>query len=217
MAMRRQGAGQGASGTERRWVGRAVRQAPAAAAALRARVAKALAQLEALRLRGRGKKRVAAVSAFRQAVVAMGQRYGVEPLVWFRLPPHPTPRPVCAYRGRPARIAEERQATVEVWGEAVAGEAAVRRVGGRVDGTHHPRASLSLAPAVVAYRRAYLVERSGGRLTGRPRALPPRDGQRDDPVTGRMRLLSIALRVLTLWEWVGRRPWTTDGAKRAGL
>ena len=48
---------------ERRLVGRSVRHAPAAEAALRARVAKALAQIEARNLRGRGKKRFETVSA----------------------------------------------------------------------------------------------------------------------------------------------------------
>src|SRR6266702_256309 len=46
------------SWTERRLVVRSVRQAHAAEAALRARVAKAMAQIEALNQRGRGKKRV---------------------------------------------------------------------------------------------------------------------------------------------------------------
>ena len=58
---------------------RSVRHTPAAAA-LRARVAKAMAQIEALNQRGRGKKRVEEMSTLRQAVVAMGQRYGVENL-----------------------------------------------------------------------------------------------------------------------------------------
>jgi hypothetical protein len=64
---------------------RSVRHAQAAEAALRARVAKAMAQIEALNQRGRGKKRVEEVSTLRQAVVAIVQRYGVENLVWFRL------------------------------------------------------------------------------------------------------------------------------------
>jgi hypothetical protein len=41
--------------------------------------------------------------------------------------------------------------------------------------------------------------------------------QRDDQATGRMRLLSSALRVWTLWECVGRRQVATAGGKRAGL
>src|SRR5213596_438422 len=83
---------------ERRLVGRSMRQAHAAEAALRARVAKALVQIEALNQRGRGKKRFETVSALRQAVVAILQRYGVDDLVWFRLTPHVTLRPVRAYR-----------------------------------------------------------------------------------------------------------------------
>jgi hypothetical protein len=54
VAMRLKGAGQGESGTERRVVVRSGRQAPAAEAALRTRVAQALAQLEARNQRGAG-------------------------------------------------------------------------------------------------------------------------------------------------------------------
>jgi transposase len=41
--------------------------------------------------------------------------------------------------------------------------------------------------------------------------------QRDDHATGLMRLLSIALRVLTLTECVGRRPLALEQGKMAGL
>src|SRR6266571_6238012 len=205
------------SWTERRLIVRSVRQAQAAAAALRARVAKAMAQIEALNQQGRGKKRVEEVSTLRQAVVAIVQRYGVEHLVWFRLTQHATPRPVRAYRGQPARIEEERHATVEVCVDEVAVEAAVRRLGWRVYGTNQPGASLSLAQAVLAYRSEYQVERSFGRLKGRLLSLTPMYVQRDDHATGLIRLLSIALRVLTLVEFVGRRQLAAEGAKLAGL
>jgi len=114
VAMRRKGAGQEESWTERRLVVRSVRQAPAAEAALRTRVAQAMAQIEALNQRGRGKKRFETVAAFRQAVVAMVQRHSVEDLIGFRLTQHHIPRPVRAYRGQPARVDHDRQATVEV-------------------------------------------------------------------------------------------------------
>jgi len=205
------------SWSERRLVIRSVRHAQAAEAALRARVAKALAQIEALNQRGRGKKRFETVSAFRQAVVAIGQRYGVEHLVWFRLTPHVTSRAVRAYRGQPARVDYDRHATVEVRVDEAALEATIGRLGWRVYGTNQPTASLSLAQAVLAYRSAYQVERSFGRLKGRPLSLTPMYVQRDDHATGLMRLLSIALRVLTLLEFVGRRQLATEGAKLAGL
>ncbi len=215
--MSREVDGEVQSWTERRLMVRSVRHAQAAEAALRARVAKAMAQIEALNQQGRGKKRVEEVSALRQAVVAIVQRYGVENLVWFRLTQHATPRPVRAYRGRPARIEEERHATVEVCVDTVALEAAVRRLGWHVYGTNQPVASLSLAQAVLAYRSEYLVERSLGRLKGRPLSLTPMYVQRDDHATGLIRLLSIALRGLTLLEFVGRRQLAAAGAKLAGL
>ena len=217
VAMSQKVEGKMESWSERRLVVRSVRQAQAAEAALRARAAKAIAQIEALNQRGRGKKRFETVSALRQAVVAIVQRYGVEELVWFRVTPHVTSRPVRAYRGQPARVDYERHAIVEVRVDEAALEATIGRLGWRVYGTNQPSASLPLAQAVLAYRSEYQVERSFGRLKGRPLSLTPMYVQRDDHATGLIRLLSIALRVLTLLEFVGRRQLATAGAKRAGL
>ncbi len=217
VAMSQKVDGQVESWTERRLVVRSVRHAQAAEAALRTRVAKALAQIEALNLRGRGKKRFETVSALRQAVVAIVQRYDVANLIWFRLTPHVTPRPVRAYGGQPARVEQDRHVTVEVCVDEAALEAAIRQLGWRVYGTNQPVESLSLEQAVLAYRSEYQVERSLGRLKGRPLSLTPMYVQRDDHATGLIRLLSIALRVLTLLEFVGRRQLAAEGAKLAGL
>ena len=217
VAMSQQVGAQAQTWTERRLVVRSVRQAHAAEATLRARVANAIAQIEALNQRGRGKKRFETVSALRQAVVAIVQDYGVENLVWFRLTQHVTPRPVRAYRGQPARVDHDRHATVEVRVDEAALEAAVRRLGWRVYATNQPVESLSLEQAVLAYRNAYQVERSLGRLKGQPLSLTPMYVQRDDHATGLIRLLSIALRVLTLLEFVGRRQLAAEGTKLAGL
>ena len=217
VAMRQKGDGQVESWSERRLVVHSVRHAHAAEAALRARVAKAIAQIEVLNQRGRGTKRFETGSALRQAVVAIVQRYGVEELLWLRLSSHDTPRAVRAYRGQPARIDHDRHATVEVCVDEAALQATIRRLGWRVYGTNQPMASLSLAQAVLAYRSEYQVERSFGRLKGRPLSLTPLYVQRDDHATGLIRLLSIALRVLTLLEFVGRRQLATEGATLAGL
>jgi hypothetical protein len=152
--MSHQGDGQVASWRERRVVGRAVRPAPAAEAALRARVAQAMAPMEALKQRGRGTQRCETGSAFRQAVVAMVQRYGVEDLLWCRVTQHDTPRAGRASRGHPARVDHDHPATVEVRVAEAAVETTMRRVGWRVYGTHQPGTSLSLAQAVVASRSA---------------------------------------------------------------
>jgi transposase len=196
---------------------RLVRQAPAAEAALRARVAKVMAPMEALNQRGRGKKRFETVAALRQAVVAIVQDHHVENLVWFRLTQPATPHPVRAYRGQAARVDHTRHATVEVCVGEAALAVAVRRLGWRVYATNQPVESLSLAQAVLAYRNAYQVERRLGRLQGRPLSLTPLSVQRDDHATGLVRLLLMALRVVTLLEFLGRRQLAAEGTKLAGL
>lgn len=203
--------------TERRLVVRSVRQARAAEVALRARVAKAVEAIEAFNRRGRGKKRCEEEDELGHAVDAVVERYRVAGLLQLDYAADVQKRPVRRYGDRPARVHEEHQATVAVSVDEAAVEAAIGRLGWRLYGTNQPRASLSLEQAVWAYRSAYLVERSLGRLTGRPLSLTPMCVQRDDHATGRMRLLSIALRVLTLLEFVVRRQLATDGNKRAGL
>ena len=94
---------------------------------------------------------------------------------------------------------------------------AVRRLGWRVYSTNQPLRQLSLEQAVLAYRHEYLVERSLGRLKGRPLSLRPMYVQRDDHATGLIRLLAIALRVLTLLEFVVRRQLAASGATLSGL
>jgi transposase len=96
-------------------------------------------------------------------------------------------------------------------------ESAVCRLGWRVYSTNQPAQQLSLEQAVWAYRSDYLVERSLGRLKGRPLSLTPMYVQRDDHATGLIRLLSIALRVLTLVEFVVRRQLAAEKVRLAGL
>ncbi len=84
--------------------------------------------------------------------------------------------------------------------------------------TNAPVERLSLERAVWAYRGQYLIDRSMGRLKGWPLSLTPMDLMREDRATGLIRLLTIALRVLTLLEFVVRRNLAIKGgAQRATL
>jgi transposase len=210
-------AGKSQSWLERRLVVQSVRHAKASEAAIRARVAKARAQVEALNQRGRGRKRFEDINDLRHAVNAIVQRHQVEDFLWLRYHQQCMSRPVRAYRERAAGVKVDRQATVEVRVDEAALAAAARRFGWRVYATNQPREQLSLEQAVLAYRSEYLVERSLGRLKGRPLSLRPMYVQRDDHATGLIRLLSIALRVLTLMEFVGRRQLALEKDKIAGL
>jgi len=106
-------------------------------------------------------------------------------------------------RDATVRLEWDVQVTVSLDQEAVA--AAVRQLGWRVYATTQPPAQLPLQEAVLAYRNEYLVERAMGRLKGRPLSLTPMYLEREDHVTGLIRLLSLGLRVLTLLEFGVRR------------
>lgn len=203
--------------TERRLVVRSIRHAKAAETGLRARVAKAKAQIEALNRRGRGRKRFEDTKTLRRAVNEIVQRHRVEDFLWLRYDHQTTSRPVRAYKERPAYVKKESQATVDVRVDEEALESAVRRLGWRIYSTNQPSEQLAFEPAVLAYRNEYLVERSLGRLKGRPLSLRPMYVQRDDHATGLIRLLSIALRVLTLLEFVVRRQLAVEEASLSGL
>jgi len=137
--------------------------------------------------------------------------------VWLRYDQHTPMCPVRASQDRSAYVKEEQHATVEGRVDEAALESAVRRLGWRMSRTNPPLEQLALAQAVWAYRSAYLVERSLGRRKGRPLSRTPMYGHRDDHATGLIRWLSMALRVLTLLEFVVRRPLAAEEATCAGL
>src|SRR5919106_4860389 len=78
--------------TERRLVVRSCRHAEAAEVALRARVAKAKSQVEALNRRGRGRKRFDKIESLRQVANEIVQRHRVEDFLWLRYDQHTTTR-----------------------------------------------------------------------------------------------------------------------------
>jgi len=202
---------------ERRLVVRSLKQAQRAEKALRTRLAKAQAALTALNKRGRGRKRFTEVEELRQAAEAVMAKYRVQGLLRLGYQEIVHERPVRRYRDRPATVRIEREVRVTVEVNAAALEEAVRRLGWRVYATNAPAEQLTLTQAVLAYRNEYIIERSFGRLKGKPLSLTPMYLQRDDHATGLIRLLTIGLRVLTLLEFVVRRRLAAEGSQLAGL
>jgi transposase len=77
-------------------------------------------------------------------------------------------------------------------------------LGWRVYVTNATDTQVSLADAVLIYRNEWLIERGFHRLKGAPLSLDPVFVKRDDQVLGLTHLLSIAVRMLTLVEFVVR-------------
>ena len=200
--------------TERRLLVRSQVAARAAETALRTRLGQALADLV---LRRQGKPVPTSQAAVEQAVAETVAHFRVEGLLTVTVSEQLSEQPVRAYGNRPATVRTQRQFTIssEVDPEALSN--AIAQLGWRVYATNQGADELSLPQAVQAYRDEYLVERNFGRLKGHPLSLSPMYVERDDHATGLVRLVSIALRVLTLLEFVVRRQLAQEEASLAGL
>ena len=93
----------------------------------------------------------------------------------------------------------------------------VSTLGWRAYATNGPPQRLSLEQAVREYRHEYHIEHGFGRLKGDPLSIAPMFVKRDDQVVGLTHLLSVALRILTLIEFVVRRSLKQQGATLVGL
>ena len=83
--------------------------------------------------------------------------------------------------------------------------------------TNAPVTQLTLADAVLTCRDEWLIERGFHRLKGVPLSLDPLFVKRDDQVIGLTNLLSIAVRLLTLLEFVVRRQLKQNQEQLVGL
>ena len=96
-------------------------------------------------------------------------------------------------------------------------ERLVARMGWQVQVTNAPASRLSLGDSVLGYREGTCVERAFHQLKDRPLGIRPLFVHRDDQVRGLTHLLTLALRVLTLFEVLVRRGQDQDGEELAGL
>jgi transposase len=96
-------------------------------------------------------------------------------------------------------------------------ERLVARMGWQAQVTNAPASRLSLEDAVLGYRAGTCVERAFHQLKDQPLGIRPLFVHRDDQVRGLTHLLTLALRVLTLFEVLVRRGQDQDGEELAGL
>jgi transposase len=122
-----------------------------------------------------------------------------------------------AYKGKPPEIRQEVNYTIRSERNEEALAYAITHLSWRVYATNQKTDHLLLEQAVEAYRHEYRVERCFERLKGHPLSLAPMYVQRDDHRVGLVRLLTIALRVLTLLEGVVRKNLQEQKQELAGL
>jgi len=185
---------------------------------LQKRLRRAEAALKALTPpRGRGRRQWEDRQALEAAAQAILKKQRVEGLLEVTYEREVERRHIRKYGSRPARVEERVRYVVHVRRNEAAIREARRRLGWRLYVTDAPVETLSLSQAVWAYRGAPRIERNFTRLKGRPLGIRPLYVQREDHAKGMVRLLSLALRVLTLVEYVVRQALQVAGETLKGL
>jgi transposase len=200
--------------TERRWLVRSLAYAQAQQAALERRLQNATQALRGLVVRKQGKKPLFHAELMQAAEAIVG-REGVEGLLSYTPQAMMTTRTVRAYRDRPARQQTEVFFRIEVCRNETLIEEKKREMGWQVYGTNG--LAMGLPQVVWAYRGQYRIEDDWSRLKGRPLGLTPMYLQDQQRMQGLVHLLSLALRLLTLLEWVVRERLRKEGAKVQGV
>jgi transposase len=200
--------------TERRWLVRSQAYARAQEAALERRLGRATQALRELVVRKQGKKPLVHAELM-EAARAIVRREGVDGLLSYTVRATTARRPVRAYRDRPARQETAVLFAIDVGRVETRIEEKKREMGWQVYGTN--AVALTLAQAVWAYRGQYRIEDDWSRLKGRSLGLTPLSLQDEERIQGLVYLLSLALRILTLLEWVVRERLHNEGAKLQGI
>ena len=172
---------------------------------------------------GRGKRQFREHAALEAAIASVLVRHRVAELLtvhWERQETVVT-RYVGRGRGgpeRPTRTAVQvRYVLTEVHRNETALAARRHRLGWRVQVTNAPADRLSLTQAVLHYRGGWSLERDFHHLKDLPLGLSPLFVWKDDQITGLTRLLTLALRLLTLLETQVRRELEHAQATLTGL
>jgi transposase len=119
---------------------------------------------------------------------------------------------------RPTReIVSVRYQILTVTRQEAALAAHQKTLGWRVYVSDAPTIQLNWKQAVLTYRDEWIIEHGFHRLKGTPLSLDPLFVKNDDQVVGLTNLLSLAVRMLTLIEFVVRRNLKQNNEKLTGL
>jgi transposase len=203
--------------TERRFLIQSTRSLEAETRSLQERVKKAEQAIQHLLVRKQGKPHLKTSVEIDEAIQEVMRKFRVEGFLDITLHEENHERQIRAYRGKLSSPRQEVTFTISSTRNEKALEYAISHLGWRVYATNQKTDDLTLEQAVEAYRDEYRVERCFERLKGHPCSLAPMYVQRDDHRVGLVRLLTIALRVLTALEGVVRQSLEKQKREIAGL
>ena len=186
---------------------------------LNKRIANAMTKLEHLTSPpARGKKQYTERQPLQEKVETILTQHRVQGLLHVTYQEERSERLVRAYQDRLARTEITVRYQLETSRDEQAIAAAFRQMGWRLFVTNAPADTLAIAEIVSVYRGSTpTIERLFSRFKGRPLGLRPLFVRRDDHLVGLIRLLTLALRILTLIEFIVRRSLQPVGEAIAGL
>ena len=155
--------------------------------------------------------------ALEQTVQTILAKYRVTDLLQVTYHKEEKTRTIRKYGNRPQRREKQIRYIINVSENPTAIQDASRCFGWRIYVTNATEKMLSLEKAVLAYRETYLIDQNFRRLKHQPLGIRPFFVKRDDHAKGLTRLLSVALRALTLTEYQARQKLQASGEKLMGL
>lgn len=202
---------------ERRFIVLSPEYARKQQAQLKAQIRKAEAAIQKLGERRRGYAYPETAAELEASVSTVLAAHGCEAYLEVSITEETVCKQIRAYKQRPARVEKSTVFHLKIEEKRENLEKAYRLLGWRAYATNAPESNLSLAKAVDVYRDTYLHEHGYSRLKGKPLSLTPMYLQKEDQMTGLVRLLSLALRVLTLIEFVVRKQLAEEGDALQGV
>jgi len=166
---------------------------------------------------GRGRRQWSELAPLQVAVDTILKRHRVDGLLTVSYDRQEQHRHVRPYKERPARTETAVRYQLQVAPDEDAIAQVRRALGWRLFVTNYPASLFSLEDAVLAYREGPLHERNFSRFKNRPLGLRPLYLHRQDHMVGLVRLLSLALRLLTLVEFVVRQELHNQQLSLTGL
>jgi len=205
------------SWTERRFLIQSTSGLEAATQGVRERIQKAEQAIQALSVRKQGKMRLKTREEVEKAIQEALKKFQVKELLDVTIHEEYQEQGVRAYKGKIAAPHREVFFTLSTERREEAIAYAISHLKWRIYATNQEKGQSTLEQAVEAYRDEYRVERNFERLKGHPFSIAPLYVQRDDHRIGLVRLLTIALRVLTLLEGIVRKSLSDEKKEIAGL
>lgn len=205
------------SWTERRFLIQSTSGLEAAMQGLRERLQKAEQAIQAISVKKQGKMRLKTREEVEKAIQEALKKFQVQELLEVTIYENYQEQKVRVSKGKIAEPHREAFFTLSTERREEVIEYAISHLKWRVYATNQEKGQSTLEQAVEAYRDEYRVERNFERLKGHPFSIAPLYVQRDDHRIGLVRLLTIALRVLTLLEGIVRKNLSEEQKEIAGL